>query len=133
MTKAKQVSAAMAEYCSMKQSNTADLSNSPATSVNTGNDVTHTLPQNKMYIISYHKTTDTNGWLHDGKCNDKLTGMNPNMQIHPVILSWLADNSEIEIGSNQESINCYTEMKSRMHLFPAMVLGRINQRTIVFD
>jgi hypothetical protein len=59
--------------------------------------------------------------------------MNPNMQIHPVILSWLADNWEIEIGSNQESINCFTEMKSRMHSFPAMVLGRINQRAMVLD
>jgi hypothetical protein len=87
------------------------LSNSPATSGNTGNDITHTLPQNNMYIISYHETTNANGWQCSG-CNAKLTAvMNPRMQIHPVILSWLADKWKIEIGSNQESIDCYTEMK----------------------
>jgi hypothetical protein len=37
--------------------------------------------------------------------------MNPSTQIHPVILSWLADNWEIEIGSDRDSIECYTEMK----------------------
>jgi hypothetical protein len=57
MTKAKQFSDAMAEYYYGKQSNTANLSNSPATSGNIGNDVTHTLPQNKMYIISYHASS----------------------------------------------------------------------------
>jgi hypothetical protein len=40
-----------------------------------------------------------------------LTGMNPSTQIHPVILSWLADNWKIEIGSVQDSIKCYMEMK----------------------
>jgi hypothetical protein len=37
--------------------------------------------------------------------------MNPSTQIHPVILSWLAENWEIGIGSDRESIECYTEMK----------------------
>jgi hypothetical protein len=56
------------------------------------------------------KTTNENGRQHGG-CNTEFTGMNPSMQIHPVILSWLADNWKIEIGNNQESINCYMEMK----------------------
>jgi hypothetical protein len=37
--------------------------------------------------------------------------MNPSTQIHPVILSWLADNWETEIGSDWQSIKCYMEMK----------------------
>jgi hypothetical protein len=54
---------------------------------------------------------NANGW-QCGRCNAELTGMNPSMQIHPVILSWLlVDNWKIEIGSNRESIDCYTEMK----------------------
>jgi hypothetical protein len=46
-----------------------------------------------------------------GGCTAHLKGMNPSNQIHPVILSWLADNREIEIGSDGVSIKCYTEMK----------------------
>jgi hypothetical protein len=63
-----------------------------------------------MYVISYHETNHTNG-RHMGGCTARLTGMNRSTQIHPVILSWLADNWEIEIGSDQDSIECYTEMK----------------------
>jgi hypothetical protein len=73
------------------------------------NDVTHTLPHNKMYVISYHETNHTNGWNRGG-CTAHLTGMNPSTPIHPVILSWLANNWEIEISRDQESIKCYTEM-----------------------
>jgi hypothetical protein len=46
-----------------------------------------------------------------GSCTARLTGMNPSTQIHPVILSWIADNWDIEIGSDQDSIECYMEMK----------------------
>jgi hypothetical protein len=103
MTKAKQFSVGMAEYYSGKQHNAASPTNA-------GNDITHTLPHNKMYVISYHETNHTNGW-HRGGCTARLTGMNPSTQIHPVMLSWLADNWETEIGSDQESTKCYTEMK----------------------
>jgi hypothetical protein len=103
MTKAKQFSVGMAEYYSGKQHNAAS-------STDAGNDVTHSLPHNKMYVISYHETNHTNGWNRGG-CTACLTGMNPSTQIHPVILSWLADNWETEIGIDQQSIECYTEMK----------------------
>jgi hypothetical protein len=66
---------------------------------NASNDVTHTLPHKKMYVISYHETTNTNG-QHRGRCTAQLTGINPSTQIHPVILSWLVDNWDIEIGSD---------------------------------
>jgi hypothetical protein len=46
-----------------------------------------------------------------GSCTAHLTGMNSSTQIHPVILSWLAHNWEIEIRSDQDSIECYMEMK----------------------
>jgi hypothetical protein len=65
--------------------------------------ITHTLPHNNMYVISYHETNHTNGW-HMGSCTARLTGMNPSTQIHPV-------NWDIEIGSDQDSIECYTVMK----------------------
>jgi ABC-type transport system substrate-binding protein len=55
------------------------------------------LPHNKMYVISYHETNHTNG-QQMGSCTARLTGMNPSTQIHPVILSWLAENWEIKIG-----------------------------------
>jgi hypothetical protein len=71
----------------------------------------HTLPHNKMYVISYMKPTIATNGQHTSGCTARLTGMNPSTQIHPVILSWLVDNWEIEIGSDQESIECYTEMK----------------------
>jgi hypothetical protein len=76
------------------------------------NDITHTFPHTKMYVISYHETNHTNGW-HTGGCTVIPTGMNPSTQIHPVILSWLVDNWEIVIESDQESIEYYTEMKVR--------------------
>jgi hypothetical protein len=63
-----------------------------------------------MYVISYHETNHTNG-QHMGSCTARLRGMNCSTQIHPVILSWLADNWEIEIGRDQDSIECYTKMK----------------------
>jgi hypothetical protein len=98
----------MAEYHSWKQSNAADSSNSPVTSGNTDNDFTHTLPQNKVYIVSYHKTTNANGWQHGRWLQCRAYWNESHTQIHPVTLSWLADNWKIEIGSNQESIDCYT-------------------------
>jgi hypothetical protein len=56
MTKAKQFSVGMAEYYSGTHHNRASPTNA-------GNeDITHTLPHNKMYIISYHETNHTNGW-----------------------------------------------------------------------
>jgi hypothetical protein len=102
--KAKQFSVGMAEYYSGKHHNRASPTNA------SNEDITHTLPHNKMYVISYHETNHTNGW-HTGSCTALLAGMNHSTQIHPVILSWLADNWEIEIGSDWESIECYTEMK----------------------
>jgi hypothetical protein len=92
MTKAKQFSVSMAEYYSGKQHNAASPTDA-------GNDITHTLLHKKMYVNSYHETNHTNGWQM-GSCTACLTGMNPSTQIHPVILSWLADNWEIEIGSD---------------------------------
>jgi hypothetical protein len=92
MTKAKQFSVGMAKYYYGKHHNAPSLSDA-------SNDITHTLPHNKMYVISYHEINRTNGW-HMGGCTACLTGMNPSTQIHPVILSWLADNWEIEIGSD---------------------------------
>jgi hypothetical protein len=85
MTKAKQFSVGMAEYFSAKHHNRASPTNA------SNEDITHTLPHNKMYVISYHETNHTNGW-HMGGCTAHLTGMTPSTQIHPVILSWLADN-----------------------------------------
>jgi hypothetical protein len=55
MTKAKQFSVGMAEYYSGKHHNRA----SPTDAGN--EDITHTLPHNKMYVISYHETNHTNG------------------------------------------------------------------------
>jgi hypothetical protein len=104
MTKAKQFSVGMAKYYYGKQHH-----NAPSSS-DASNDITHSLPHNKMYVISYHETDHNNG-RHMGGCTARLTGMNPSTQIHPVILSWLADNWEIEIGSDRDSIKCYTEMK----------------------
>jgi hypothetical protein len=106
MTKAKQFSVGMAKYYYGKHHN------APSSCDASNDNITHTLPHNKMYVISYHETNHTNGW-HMGSCTARLTGMNRSTQIHPVILSWLADNWEIEIGSDQDSIECYTEMKSR--------------------
>jgi hypothetical protein len=85
MTKAKQFSVGMAKYYYGKQHH-----NAPSSS-DASNDITHSLPHNKMYVISYHETDHTNG-RHTGSCTARLTGMNPSTQIHPVILSWLADN-----------------------------------------
>jgi hypothetical protein len=85
------------------------VDNTPSSS-DASNDITHSLPHNKMYVISYHEANHTNG-RHMGGCPARLTQMNPSTQIHPVILSWLADNWEIEIGSDRDSIKCYTEMK----------------------
>jgi hypothetical protein len=79
MTKAKQFSVGIAEYYSGKQ-------HKAASPTNAGNDITHTLPHNKMYVISYHETNHTNV-CHRGGCTARLTGMNPSTQIHPVILS----------------------------------------------
>jgi hypothetical protein len=104
MTKAKQFSVGMAKYYYGKHHN------APSSCDTSNDDITHTLPHNKMYVISYHETNHTNG-RHMGGCTARLTGMNPSTQIHPVILSWLADNWEIEIGSDQDSIECYMEMK----------------------
>ncbi len=102
LTKAKQFSVGMAEYNSAKQHNVASPTNA-------SNDITHTLQHNKMHVISYHETNHNNGW-NMGRCTAHLTGMNPSSQIHPVILSWLADNWETKIGSDRESIKCYMEM-----------------------
>jgi hypothetical protein len=85
MTKAKQFSVGMAKYYYGKHH---DEPSSCGASID---DITHTLPHNKMYVISYHETNHTNGW-HTGGCTSRLTGMNRSTQIHPVILSWLADN-----------------------------------------
>jgi hypothetical protein len=93
MTKAKQFYVGMAEYFSCKHHNRASLTDA------SNEDITHTLLHNKMYVISYHETNYTNG-QHTGGCTACLIGMNPSNQIHPVILSWLADNWEIEIGSD---------------------------------
>jgi hypothetical protein len=93
MTKAKQFSVGMAKYYYGKDHN------APSSCDTSNDDITHTLPHNKMYVISYHETNHTNG-RHTGGCTARLTGMNPSTQIHPVILSWLADNWEIEIGSD---------------------------------
>jgi hypothetical protein len=49
MTKAKQFSVGMAEYYSCKHHNRASMTNA-------SNDITRTLPHNKMYVISYHET-----------------------------------------------------------------------------
>jgi hypothetical protein len=103
MTKAKQISVGMAKYYYGKHHN------APSSCDASNEDITHTLPHNKMYVISYHETNHTNGW-HMGGCTACLTGMNPSTQIHPVILSWLADNWKKEIGSDQDSIKCYTKM-----------------------
>jgi hypothetical protein len=103
MTKAIQFSVGMAKYYYGKHHNAPSWGDA-------SNDITHTLPHNKMYVISYHETNHSNG-RHTGSCTARLTGMNPSTQIHPVILSWLADNWEIEIGSDQDSIQCYMEMK----------------------
>jgi hypothetical protein len=103
MTKAKQFSVGMAKYYYGKHHNAPS-------SCGASNDITHTLPHNKMYVISYHETNHTNG-RHMGSCTAHLTGMNPSTQIHPIILSWLAHNWEIEIRSDQDSIECYMEMK----------------------
>jgi hypothetical protein len=119
MTKAKQFSVGMAEYYSGKHHNRA----SPTDAGN--DDITHTLPHNKMYVIYYHETNHTNGW-QTGGCTARPTGMNPSTQIHPVILSWLVDNWEIEIGSDQESIICYMEMKVKEgHIIEMRVHGKI--------
>jgi hypothetical protein len=61
MTKAKQFSVGMAEYYSGKQHNAASPSD-------TGNDITHTLPHNKMYVISYDETNYANGQHTDACC-----------------------------------------------------------------
>jgi hypothetical protein len=84
--------------------------NAPSLCDARNDDITHTLPHYKMYVISYHETNHTNGW-HTRSGTAHLTGMNPSTQIHPVTLFWLADNWEIEIGSDRDSIKCYTEMK----------------------
>jgi hypothetical protein len=57
--------------------------NEPSSS-DASNDITHTLPHNKMYVISYHETNHTNG-RHTGGCIACLTGMNPSTQIHPLV------------------------------------------------
>jgi hypothetical protein len=93
MTKAKQFSVGMAKYYYGKDHN------APSSCDTSNDDITHTLSHNKMYVISYHETNHTNG-RHTGGCTAHLTGMNPSTQIHPVILSWLADNWEIEIRSD---------------------------------
>jgi hypothetical protein len=55
-------------------------------------------------------------WLFEQMMQDYLLdpflfGNKYSTHIHPVILSWLADNWEIEIGSDRDSMECYTEMK----------------------
>jgi hypothetical protein len=92
MTKAKQFSVGMAKYYYSKHHNAPSSSDA-------SNDITHTLPHNKMYVISYHETNHTNG-RHTSGCIARLTGMNPSTQIHPVILSWLANKWKIEIRSD---------------------------------
>jgi hypothetical protein len=92
MTKAKQFSVGMAKHYYSKHHNAPSSSDA-------SNDITHTLPHNKMYVISYHETNHTNG-RHTSGCIARLTGMNPSTQIHPVILSWLANKWKIEIRSD---------------------------------
>jgi hypothetical protein len=41
----------------------------------------------------------------------QANGMNSSTQIHPVILSWLGQNWDIEIGTDCMSIHCHTEYK----------------------
>jgi hypothetical protein len=91
-----------------------------------------------MYVISYHETNHTNR-RHMGSCTARLTGMNPSTQIHPVILSWLADNWEIEIGSDRDSIECYTEMKVKegwrivlIQIITMRVRGKIGWANVSF-
>jgi hypothetical protein len=69
MTKAKQFSAGMAKYYYGKEHN------APSSCDASNDNVTHTLPHNKMYVISYHETNHTNG-RHTGGCTARLTGMN---------------------------------------------------------
>jgi hypothetical protein len=56
MTKAKQFSDGMAKYYYGKHHN------APSSCDASNDDITHTLPHNKMYVISYHETNHTNGW-----------------------------------------------------------------------
>ncbi len=53
-----QVGARMHEKLIMTKAKPCDASN---------DNITHTLPHNKMYVISYHETNHTNGW-HMGGC-----------------------------------------------------------------
>jgi hypothetical protein len=56
MTKAKQFSVRMAKYYYGKHHDV------PSSCGASNDDLTHTLPHNKMYVISYHQTNHTNGW-----------------------------------------------------------------------
>jgi hypothetical protein len=119
MTKAKQFSVGMAKYYYGKHHN------APSSCGASNDDITHTLPHNKIYVISYHETNHTNG-PHTGSCTACLTGMNPSTQIHPEILSWLADNWDIEIGSDQDSIECYMAQRIMLiQIITMMVRGKI--------
>jgi hypothetical protein len=69
MSKAKRFSVGMAKYYYGKQH-----INAPSSS-DASNDITHSLPHNKMNVISYHETNHTNG-RHTGGCTARLTGMN---------------------------------------------------------
>jgi hypothetical protein len=51
MTKAKQFSVGMAKYYYGKHHN------APSSCDASNDNITHTLPHNKMYVISYHKPT----------------------------------------------------------------------------
>ena len=107
MMQAKRFTVAMTDYYSGKVHSNVASSQPPPNSADGG---THSLTHNKMYVISYHHSNDENG-RGGGGCTARLTGMNPSTQIHPVVLSWLADNWENEIGIDRDSIDCYTEMK----------------------
>jgi hypothetical protein len=55
MTKAKQFYVGMAKYYYGKHHNAPSLCDA------SNDNITHTLPRNKMYVISYHETNHTNG------------------------------------------------------------------------
>jgi len=107
MMKAKHYSEAMQQLCAV---DVPPNPNAVTLATNGPNDLVRTLPQGPMYVITYHKITNANGSSRGIGCTAELIGMNPSTQIHPVLLSWLGTNWDIEIGQNETSLQCYTEM-----------------------
>ena len=108
MLKAKQYSEAIDKLCAVDDPPAPDP-NSVTTISNNPTALVRTLPHGPMYVINYHDISNDNG-TSVGGCTAKLLGMNESTQIHPVLLSWLATNWDIEIGRNETSLHCYTEM-----------------------